>query len=522
MAGAAILLALADRPAHSQSEPAAEPAFWSRAELEIPCRFTEPAPSAAEVLLYHSADGGRSWRVAGTGLPHVRAFRFTAPGDGEHWFALRTYDRAGVATPPGPLGPELRVVVDTAAPQVDRLDVSATGETLSITLDAYDPSGFAATPAFLFAQAAGLPGWDPAPVSQQQLSADGRRVTVTATCRAPAVATRVDVRALIVDRAGNRVERVASAETTAPVLAAAPSPPSSAAPTLDPFLAAERRAGPRVAPSPAVPPAPPATSPLAVLAPTPWPADPFKSRPLVANRPDGSPFSSASFRPAATDRFSDRDRGGVAAPPGRMVNTADFEFDYELDQTGRWGVAKIELWGTDNGGRSWRRFAIDSDSESPIRVSTPGEGTYGFKLVVESVGGLEAPTPRPGDEPEAVIGVDLTKPLVELSEVRQGVGYFADQLLVEWRAADQRLADRPIDLFYSNRSTGPWIPVATNLPNNGRYSWRLQRHLPRELYVRVEARDEAGNTAFATSDEPLPIDVSVASGSLKGVRPSGG
>jgi hypothetical protein len=209
------------------------------------------------------------------------------------------------------------------------------------------------------------------------------------------------------------------------------------------------------------------------------------------------------------------------AIPSRLVNAAEFEFDYELDHTGRWGVAKVELWGTSDGGRSWRRFAVDADRESPIHVITPGEGTYGFRLVVESVGGLEGSSPRPGDEPEAIVGVDLTKPQVLLGDIRQGVGYFADQLTIEWRAEDEHLAERPIDLYYSNRDTGPWIPIATSLANNGRHSWRLQRHLPRQLFVRVEARDDAGNVAAVASPQAIEIDVAVASGSLKGVRASG-
>lgn len=293
---------------------------------------------------------------------------------------------------------------------------------------------------------------------------------------------------------------------------------------VDPFALAERTAAPAL-----TQPAPPRReAPAAAPQSTPWPAENPRSAPLLPDSRRGadspfqssSPFSSASFIRSSDDSF-DRPTSPRTNVPSRLVNNTEFEFDYELEKTGRWGVAKVELWGTDNGGRSWRRFAIDSDRQSPIHVTTPGEGEYGFRLLVESVGGLQAPTPRPGDEPEAIVGVDLKKPSVALRGARQGDGYFADQLIIEWRVDDAHLAERPIDLFYSNRETGPWIPIATNLPNSGRHSWRLQRHLPRRMHLRLEARDDAGNVAATTTPEPLEIDVPVASGSLQGVRPAG-
>ncbi|QDV74960.1 hypothetical protein K2D_32200 [Planctomycetes bacterium K2D] len=549
--------------------PTSEPVYWARHELMIPYRWGGAAKSGSEVILYYSSDLGRSWRVAGTAAPHVQSFRFQSPGDGEHWFAIRTYDSAGVATPAGPLAPEMRVVVDTTAPTIDRLDAQVTGGVLAVELSATDPGGFSTgQPVSLYAQSSGQPGWTPVPITAAQPSADGRSLRVVGQWQPPANVARLEVRATVEDRAGNRAERSTSANAAQAVAALKPSAPSFSlgsgwpSPTSrastssgDPFAEAERRHG--GAPglfasssSAAAPPSAgstlPAGPPSLPASATPWPAESPKSRPLVAGMMGGenaqpssqfdsapfssSPFNSASFRRSSgdpfttTDSFSSRDRERPTfnpATPSRLVNSAEFEFDYELEHTGRWGVAKVELWGTNDGGRSWRRFAVDADRESPIFVTTPGEGTYGFRLVVESVGGLEGTTPRPGDEPEAIVGVDLTKPQVLLGDVRQGVGYFADQLTIEWRAEDEHLAERPIDLFYSNRETGPWIPIATNLPNNGRHTWRLQRHLPRQLFVRAEARDEAGNVATAASPQAIEIDVSVASGSLKSVRASG-
>ncbi len=68
--------------------------------------------------------------------------------------------------------------------------------------------------------------------------------------------------------------------------------------------------------------------------------------------------------------------------------------------------------------------------------------------------------------------------------------------------ADNNLEPRPISLFYSSRSTGPWSAIATNLENTGEYAWRVERYVPTRFYLRIEARDTAGNlAAFQTPTE---------------------
>ncbi|QDT69516.1 hypothetical protein MalM25_24550 [Planctomycetes bacterium MalM25] len=539
----ALALALAPLAAPAQT-PAGEPVYWSSHRLAIPYNWAGKSSEATEVVLFYSADAGRTWRKAGSALPHVRSFQFQAPADGEYWFAIRTYDRSGRTSPAGPLGPEMRVVVDSERPRFEGLDAQIRNGRLVIDLTASDAGGIDASRTHAYIQVEGQPSWTPVPLTPG-LPGGGVSTRLTGEVAAPAGATRVAVRASVTDRAGNREERSASA--VAPAAPSAPSPslfaglpnwsPSRApAPTapLDPFAAAESAARSRTPAAPvgfgAPPPSfrePPRREPPAS---TPWPSQPARSRPLIASKPtpppsapSSSPFGVASFRPSGEGPLRDpiplpSARDGT---PSRLVNNTEFEFEYELEATGRWGVAKVELWGTDNDGRSWRRFAIDGDRQSPIHVSTPGEGEYGFRLVVESVGGLEAPTPRPGDRPEAIVGVDLQAPRVTLGGARQGDGYFGDQLVIDWRADDRHLAERPIDLFYSNRPSGPWLPIATGLANSGRHSWRLQRHLPRSMYLRIEARDEAGNVGSVTTPEAIQVETPSASGSLRGVRPAG-
>ncbi|MEQ8846591.1 hypothetical protein [Botrimarina sp.] len=548
--GLGLLAALVGVASAAAGAPVLPPPVVSpRLDFTIPYRWTGPTTGTQEVVLFYSADEGRSWRRAGSAAPHVRAFAFRAPADGEYWFAIRSYDGAGRATPPAPLGPEMRVVADTESPRVERFDATLVGGRLRVDLAATDARSFGESPATIYARADGQPAWAPLEV-RSAATGGGTALEVTAEWTPPAGTSRVEVRAAVADAAGNRAEQTATAgpSTSGPapqsvatgspldrawsaLAGAAPGgpPPQPAAASSDPFVVAERN---RPAALPAAPPGG-AAAPDALRRgegrSTAWPAEVAKLTPLGGA--DGPPagrgasaFRSAGFR--VSDPFARSDSGAPAlsvggladAPPARLVNSAEFEFEYELEDSGRWGVANVELWGTDDGGRSWRRFAIDSDRQSPIHVVTPGEGTYGFRLVVESVGGLGAAPPQPGDAPEAVVRVDLHAPRVAIRSVQQGDGYFADQLSIDWTADDEHLADHPIALSYSNRPTGPWIPIATGLANSGRHDWRLQRHLPKRLYVKLEAADAAGNTASAITSEAIEIDVPTASGSLRGVR----
>ena len=71
-----------------------------------------------------------------------------------------------------------------------------------------------------------------------------------------------------------------------------------------------------------------------------------------------------------------------------MVNSRTFDMDYEVDAVGPSGIAKVELWGTQDGGQTWRSYGIDPDNRSPIRAKVEGEGLYGFRVVVQSGSGL--------------------------------------------------------------------------------------------------------------------------------------
>jgi hypothetical protein len=209
-------------------------------------------------------------------------------------------------------------------------------------------------------------------------------------------------------------------------------------------------------------------------------------------------------------------------PPGvqpKLVGSRTFALEYELDDAGGRGVSNVELWGTRDGGQSWRAYSRDDDNRSPLVVTVDEEGLFGFRIVVEGSGGAPAARPNTGDLPELWVAVDLHHPVAELTAIEPGSGNLANHLIFRWRAADDNLEQRPISLFYSSHPVGPWSAIATNLENTGDYTWRVERHVPTRFYVRLEARDTAGNsTAFATRD-PIEFAPPPVGGRLRSAEP---
>jgi hypothetical protein len=215
------------------------------------------------------------------------------------------------------------------------------------------------------------------------------------------------------------------------------------------------------------------------------------------------------------------DATAIPAAQTKQVGSRTFALEYDLDATGRWGVSKVELWGTRDHGKSWHRFAIDDDHRSPLVVTVDEPGLYGFRIVVDVAGSAASPPPSSGEEPELWVSVDLNRPAIELTAIERGDGNLADHLTFQWKVADDNLETRPIALFYSSRPTGPWSAIATNLENTGEYTWRVERFVPARFYVRVEARDFAGNLAAFQTREPIDFAPLAASGHLRAAEPIG-
>jgi hypothetical protein len=599
-----------------------DPIYWKQQLFLIPYQWGSAAePGAARaVYLFVSKDRGASWQKISEARPQVKAFNYRAECDGEFWFACRTIDNAGRSWPEGAYQPELRVIVDTKVPRIERLLAwRLENGNVEIQWSGADEN---LDPASWRFEAQMMPAGPFQPIALQQVAAVAAPTSVGAMGAAaaaslhaawqpPAGSQSLAIRASVSDRAGNTATYNAQIQASVPMTGPALAPAfTSAASTIaasraSPTVGGLLSASPNVSPSMPVAITSSAATP-AVGVPTtatppsqPWPASATTSAPFQlwtkgstptddgvtaygnpsvsaapaasnnmandndaagrvsaryaaitaephdanASAPGEAPAQSA-FRPlepfreemtAATPTTGNNNPVPIASPaapsvtpieapplvhtpltPPKRVGSRTFALEYDLSDFGR-GVASIELWGTRDGGQSWRMFAKDDDNRSPMVATVDGEGRYGFRIVVQSVGKVAKP-PASGDEPELWVDVDLQRPTIELTSIERGEGNAADQLILRWRANDNNLERRPIALFYSSRPTGPWSAVATNLENTGVYAWRVERYVPSQFYLRIEARDTAGNLAAFQTRDPVALESPDLTGRLLGAQ----
>ena len=158
-------------------------------------------------------------------------------------------------------------------------------------------------------------------------------------------------------------------------------------------------------------------------------------RPRQARRTRSTP--TVRRRPAAIPAAA----SNVGPPPGvqlRWINTRAFTLDYDTRAMGGMANVPVELWGTRDGGKSWQSFGRDPNGRSPMVVTVPEEGIYGFRMAIQNGPGTAGRPPLPGDVPNYWVGIDLTRPVGRITRAQQGIGRDADRLFIAWEARDDR------------------------------------------------------------------------------------
>jgi hypothetical protein len=443
---------------------ALQPIPWSQRTLFIPYQPNKQAPASqqiARVQLLISRTGTGDWTVLQSAEPNVQGFSYHAPEDGDYWFALKHLDAKGQVLDSVATAPQLHLVINTQPPvpfSTSTQPPEATVPTAGTPVAPESAGGvspFAARDPF---QTAAKPTQD-WPANNQLPSA------------APSMI-----------------------------------PPANVPPASNSYTAANDA---NVRRTPAK---------FAV-------DDVGKSNQkdeenFISNLLAGESKAESAEQPVQLPPVADSEWSSAGPQTGPMlVNARTFDVEYDLQAVGSWGVAKVELWGTQDEGATWQSFGVDPDNRSPIRVTVPHSGTFGFRILVEGANSLGVQPPQTGEKPELVVMVDLDQPKAEIVAVEPGAGNLADQLRIRWSADDKNLDPRPIGLFYSSHAEGPWSTIATGLENSGAYVWRIERHIPGRFYLRLEARDTAGNVATFQTPEPIELNRPQPTGTLRSVRP---
>lgn len=512
----------------------------------IPFAINQNSPAPMDIILYASVDLGATWDAYSRQPTSQKQFVFRAGKDGEYWFTSQLIG-AGVATPnPGTFAPQLRIIVDTQPPRLMLDAKSEPGGMVQVTWEAHDES---LLPDQVVLQVQNNPGQPWKPLELQSPATDPLQRTMRGETRfqPDRGATLVTVRLEARDAADNVAELTRRLFLPLNITSAfgspATPPPTSEVPA-DPFaqhgFAASQpeqpaelnlppppsgqhpvfeQADPQSAPSTpsdrpsAYPPSSgpfsqdsqPASDPSAVA----WPSretneefrdsvpvrDVSSSRSMDAEHPADAPVSET--KPLVdSSPFPEGERP-------RMTNSKRFNLDYSIDAVGPQGVEKVELWVTRNSGQDWEFWSADENRESPMLVEVQEEGIYGFRIVIVGKNGLTSQAPRPGDPADLWVGVDTTRPVVEITSAAYGQGEYAGHLDIRWNAVDSGFGARPITLLFSDQPQGPWNTIASGLPNTGQHYWRVDSRVPEKFYLKIEARDEAGNLGESQLTEPI-------------------
>jgi len=540
-----------------------------------------PENSAQELQLYVSTDGGDKWTFYARSKPSAGQFEFVAPEDGPYWFALFTVTNSS-GPPPTTFKSELQINVDTSPPRIDFAATAGSAGEVRANWAIIDPN-LDADSILIEYQSVGQNQWREVAIDPSQ-SQSGKGQATGAVAWLPRTGSRVvGVRMTASDKAGNpsvvnrRVYLPLVAKTKMPeAIPGVVSPPATVfddrntdnnfaqkqAPstpwpadfhsettatdprtplnaTTSPETAIQESIAGRWAPQPAVP--SPVGQPVAnrMTAPASRDANAWKppssiesngtqnirtqdirtqdTRTQDTSKPQTVPVSSASPQPI------ERATNAAQSPSGaQMTNDTKFNLEYDVESVGSGGVKRVELWVTKDNGATWDKYGEDLDRESPFEVEALGDGYFGYSIVVASRSGRSSRAPRPGEQPDVTIGVDRTAPIVKITAAPLSRGPQGDEMRIEWRAQDMKLANQPITISYAESLQGPWSIMASSIPNSGSYTWRINQDAPNEIYLRVSARDAAANIGSDTLTQPISLEGLVPKARIRGLSPRTG
>ena len=439
--------------------------YTQKTNFKLPIRIDDKdRATIQEVRLYVKMGALGQWQSVSI-PPAQSVFNYQAQQDGEYWFNVATVDRMGRQTPADMNNepPKLIVVVDTRPPDVAIRKMTAVSGDVYLQCEVQDAN------------------LDPLKTKMEYLAKDQTWRILDALPEQPGLYRVPDaeqcqgmVRATVWDRANNTNYcqlNLLTNETTgaSPVVSAASAENRSLFGSAVPIgerdsgvirqTASESRAD-----KPMLPPA---------------------QEPVASAVPSGRGVESA--------------RGAEAAH--QMINSTHATLAYQVDSPGTGGVGRVEVWMTQDKGQTWKFLCEDPDRCSPVEIDLPSDGLYGLSLVVSNAGATCTP-PSPGEVPDWWVEVKTSKPVAQITGARPENG----ALVITWVATDNWLRPEPVDLYYSARPDGPWLPIARSLRNDGVYRWMMPANVGVEFYVRMEVTDRAGNVAECQTSQPVAKD----------------
>ncbi|HKB06151.1 MAG TPA: hypothetical protein VKD90_28405 [Gemmataceae bacterium] len=489
----------------------ADTTTWNTPTMKIPIDYN-PGKRAEikELLLYVSSDLGQTWQQYAVAVPERDTqFTFNAPADGVYWFNMVVVSKAGVRSPADVFKaqPALKVLFDTKKPVVTVTGAQRVGDDVTVSWKVTERNPDWSK--FKLEYATDGATWTPVPTRPE---ADGSAQFKVAA------AGNLSVRVALTDLAGH------SAEAMSPVAGTT----VATKPTVDPGIRTIGTGGTDLTVPPPIAP----TGPAPGVAPPPERAKdillPSEPRGMDTGLPPppGTPGApTIGIGESRSDPISVNTAAPSYLPAPQVINVTTFKMAYEVEDRGASGVGKAEVWVTRDEGRNWIKWTTIDKPDSPLVIDLAKhgpkdvEGIYGFRVLLQSGAGLGREAPKPGDAPDLRVAVDITPPVVCVYEPYPDRTQ-KDTMVLRWTAVDPNLAADPITLEWSDSPRGPWMPIAAadapvagagvarRLPNTGSFAWKVPANFPaHKVYLKVTARDKAGNVTEVTSTEPVLVDM---------------
>jgi hypothetical protein len=196
-----------------------------------------------------------------------------------------------------------------------------------------------------------------------------------------------------------------------------------------------------------------------------------------------------------------------------------FSLDYSVEALGGTPLAEVELWGTEDNGRTWEKWGTDPNRVSPFDVKVGSDGLFGFRMVIVGSGGVVLGQPKPNDDADAWIHIDTEKPTCRITRAVYGNGIEAGMLVIDFSCPASDLTDQPVNLFWSETPDGPWNEVAVGLQNTGLYLWKADPSVPGRVFLKMEVFDKAGNKGEHRLGLPVNMKGLAPRGRIQGIRP---
>lgn len=541
---------------------AGEPYFLKTREMEIPVKLPGGGKGEVEkLILFVSADNGKTWKQEATTVPSPgeMKFPFIAPADGAYLLNVAFVNRQGKMEPPdiGAVPPQMSVIVDTQRPLVKLQVADRQADQITVSWEVRDAHLDPSSLRLEYRTNEQSP-WRPLALPTGQTSGQ-KRFTV-------GTSGPVELQLVARDKAENQASVVIESPGVALAAGGAtpaatvqqsqplplpdpptlvPPPPPSSTPPATTFTPVPSSSPAAVDPfRPATPTLPAAAPPAATAASPSAPLTPAPALPAPAAAPPTASSGSPPTAPATNTSGSSSDllpkviassnapSAGTAPvtppvapaavgprgplPPLHFVNQTHLELDYEIPRQGPSGISVVELWVTQDNGQTWHKHKEKTDPLPPFAFDLPGEGQYGFLLIVRSGAGLGRSAPQKGEYPELRIEVDTTPPAAQLFPVEADPRR-RDYLFFNWKAEDKNLGATPISLYWAEKREGPWQMIAVDQPNTGRLPWKMPAELPYQIYLRLQVRDQAGNVSIAETSNPVLVDLTEPEVKIKGL-----